>query len=142
MTTNVRNISIHQEHRIAASTETVWTLLTTRVADWWRTPYRMFREGSEMAVELRPGGGLVEQKGDAFVFWALVTAVHPGKSLELDGLSGMVQGRFTFSIMEDGDGTLLTIDHNTIEIDNGEPEGYSGGWTHLANGLKELAEAS
>lgn len=143
MASEIRHISIHQEHHISASPETVWTLLTTSVGDWWRAPYRMFREGSEMTVELRPGGGLVERKGDAFVFWALVTAVHPGKSLEFDGLSGPVQGRFTFSIAKDGDGTILSIDHNTIEsAEVGEEEGYSGGWTHLANGLKEFASAS
>lgn len=141
MNTEIRNISIHQEHRIAASPQTVWKILVNNVGDWWSAPYRMFREGSEMTIELRPGGGLVEKKDDAFVYWALVTAVHRGKSLELDGLSGPVQGRFTFTIAEDGEGTLLSIDHNTIEVNDGEPEGYSGGWTHLAHGLKVLAEA-
>lgn len=142
MTTKIRNVSIHQEHRIAASPDTVWNLLTTRVADWWRTPYRMFREGSEMTVELRPGGQLLEKKGDAFVLWALVTAVHPGASLEFDGLSG-VGGKFTFSVAADGEHTKLSIDHNTIDsAEEGEEEGYSGGWEHLANGLKELAEAN
>lgn len=143
MNSEIRQVSIHQEHQIDASPETVWAILTTRIGDWWSPPYRMFREGSQMTVELRPGGGLVEQKGDAFVFWALVTAVHPGKSLEFDGLSGPVQGRFTFSITANGKGTLLTIDHNTIEsAEVGADEGYSGGWTHLATGLKDLAEAS
>lgn len=141
MVTNMRSVSIHQEHRIAASTGIVWDLLTTRVGDWWRMPYRMFSEESQMTMELHPGGGLVEKKGEAFVFWALVTAAHPRKSVEFDGLSGPVQGRFTFKITEEGNGTLLTIDHNTTEIDNGEPEGYSGGWKHLVTGLKELAEA-
>lgn len=141
MSQQFRNIEIHQEHRITASPDVVWSILTTRVGEWWRVPYRMFREGSEMSIGLQPGGGLVEQKGDAFIFWALVTAVHPGKSIEFDGLNGPVQGRFTFSITEDEDGCLVTIDHTTTELDDGEPEGYSGGWEHLANGLKELAEA-
>lgn len=142
MGTEVRTISIRQEHRITASTEKVWKILTTRIGDWWSVPYRMFREGSEMTLDLRPGGGLVEQQGEAFVFWALVTAVHPGKSLELDGLSGPVQGRFTFSIAADGEHSVLSINHNTTEAaEIGEEEGYSGGWEHLANGLKELAEA-
>lgn len=142
MATEIRDISIHQEHRIAAEPDVVWKILITRIGEWWRVPYRMFREGSEMTIELTPGGRLVEQKGDAFVLWALVTAVHPGRSLELDGLSG-VGGKFIFSIAEDGDHTVLTIDHNTIDsAEVGEEEGYSGGWEHLANGLKELAEAS
>lgn len=142
MTAEIRNISIHQEHKIDASKETVWRLLTTRVGDWWSPPYRMIRGNSEMTVELRPNGAMVEQKGDTFILWAVVTMTVPGKTLELDGLSGMVQGRFTFTVVEDGDGTLLTIDHKTIEVETGEPEGYSDGWTHLANGLKQLAEAN
>jgi len=143
MATEIRTVAIHLEHRIAATPETVWNILTTRVGEWWSVPYRMFREGSNMTVDLRPGGGLIEQKGEAFVFWALVTAVHPGKSLQLDGLSGPVQGRFTFSLAEDGHHTILTTDHTTIEsAEVGEEEGYSGGWEHLANGLKQLAETN
>lgn len=141
MNISMRQVEIHQEHHINANAEKVWNILSTRIGEWWRAPYRMFREGSEMTIDLRPGGGLVEQKGDAFVYWALITAVQPGRSIELDGLNGPVQGRFTFSTAEVADGCILKIDHSTIEIDDGEPEGYSGGWTHLANGLKEMAEA-
>ena len=141
MTTEIRPVTIHQEHVIAASIETVWNLLTTRVGDWWTTPYRMFQEGSDMSIELRPGGGLVEQKGDGFVFWALVTEVRPGRSLSLDGLSGPVQGRFTFSIRKDRDNTILAIDQTTnVQATAGEDEGYSGGWTHQGNEHKILAE--
>ena len=141
MNISMRQVEIHQEHHIQANVDKVWTILTTQIGEWWSVPFRMFRERSEMTLDLRPGGGLVEQKGEAFVYWALITAVHPGKSVELDGLNGPVQGRFTFSITEESDGCLLKIDHSTIEVDDGEPEGYSGGWEHLANGVKELAEA-
>lgn len=141
MNISMRQVEIHQEHHIQANVDEVWTILTTQIGEWWSVPFRMFREGSEMTLDLRPGGGLVEKKGEAFVYWALITAVHSGKSVELDGLNGPVQGRFTFSITEEADGCTLKIDHSTIEVDDGEPEGYSGGWEHLANGLKQLAEA-
>lgn len=93
-----------------------------------------------MSLELRTGGGLVEQKGDAFVYWALTTAVHPGKSVELYGLNGP-EGHTIFSLEAEPAGCILKIDHSTIEVDDGEPEGYSGGWEHLATELKKLAEA-
>lgn len=142
MSTEIRHVNIHQEHSIRADKDVVWKILTTRIGDWWQVPYRMFRGVSEMSLELKPGGGLVEQQGDDFVYWSLVASVHHGKSLSLHGLAG-VQGCIEFALSEEDGITTLTINHTTIDAaDPGEPERYSEGWSFLAENLTKIAEAA
>lgn len=54
--TSLTTVDIHQEHRIAAPPDSVFTILTDRIGEWWTHPYRLHDGESTIRVDRAPGG--------------------------------------------------------------------------------------
>lgn len=140
-----QTIDVSQEHRIAAPLDTVFTMLTTRIGEWWREPYRLGGDESEIRFDPSPGGALSEHWGDGeFAVWGTVTRYQPNRIVAFAGACGMnggVNGEFSFAVEPDGEGTVLRLVHIASGlIDDSTRTGYDRGWTELFGWLREIAE--
>lgn len=145
-TQTLQQFSIAQEHRIAADVSTIFTILTTRVSEWWKGRYRLHDGDAEIRLDPRPGGVLGEYwDDDSFAIWGTVSRFEPNRTLELTGpcgMAGAVHGTFCFSVEADDGSTLLKLTHDAIgTISSEQQAGYDRGWIELIGNLKELAEA-
>lgn len=145
MTDSIRSFDISQEHQIAADPGTVWDILTTRIGEWWREPYRMFDNNDRITLDLKPGGLLVETNADGDLgVWGTVTRIKPGAMVELSGscsMPGAVWGTFTFSVEPDRDGTTVSLHHVAIgTMSDRQGAGYNQGWETMLLNLKAIAE--
>lgn len=135
---------IRQEHHIAASRPAIWDLLTRRIDDWWSHPYRVQDRDSMMRLEMAPHGSLSEQWGDdGFATWGQVSQLDPQTTLELTGPCGMgaVHGVYTFHLLDQEDGVLLTLTHDAFgPIRDDVQRTFEEAWEMMLARLKELAE--
>lgn len=147
MATEIRSFDITSQHEIAAPVEKVWTLLTTRMYEWVRSPYRSFETGDSLELDLRPGGLMVETSGDGETcVWGMVTGLKPGEFVQLTGpclMNFAAHSTFTFTVEPTGEGSTVTLHHVAIgPMDEGQGGGYKGGWDSMLGNLKELAESA
>lgn len=147
LTGTITSFDITQEHHIAAPAETVWTILTTRIGEWWQEPYRMFDNNDTIALDLRPGGLLLERTDDGELgVWGTVTRIKPGAMVELSGscsMPGAVWGTFTFSVEPEDSGSKIALHHVAIgTMGEGQGAGYDKGWKTMLLNLKALAETN
>jgi DNA-binding transcriptional ArsR family regulator/uncharacterized protein YndB with AHSA1/START domain len=145
VTDTITSFDITQEHHISAAPDTVWTILTTRIAEWWQEPYRMFDNNDTIELDLRPGGLLLERTEDGELgIWGTVTRIKPGSMVELSGacsMPGAVWGTFTFSVETADDGSRVTLHHVAIgTMGEGQGAGYNTGWETMLLNLKGIAE--
>lgn len=138
--------SMHLRHEldIDASRQAVWDILTRRIDDWWRHPYRIEEGDGTMRLQLAPHGSLSEHwKDNGFATWGQVSHMDPGTTLELTGPCGMgaVHGVFTFHLEDRGDGVVLSLTHDAFGvIREAVQDDYEQSWQIMLNRLKELAE--
>jgi DNA-binding transcriptional ArsR family regulator/uncharacterized protein YndB with AHSA1/START domain len=129
-----RTIHIEQEIRIAAQPERVYDALTGRVDEWWGAGYRLLQD-STVVMETHLGGRLYERDGKREAMWASVTALEPGRFLELTGpigMGGAVIGLVTFELERLTQGTLVKLTHRAAgEVDEKTKSDYTGGWNYL-----------
>lgn len=135
---------IRQECQIEAQPQAVWSILTRRVDDWWRHPYRIQEDDGTMRLQLGPQGSLSEHWGESsFASWGHVSMIDPGRTLELTGPCGMgaVHGVFSFHLEDRGDSVLLTLSHDAFgAIREGIQRDYEEAWRLMLTRLKDLAE--
>lgn len=140
----ITSMHIRQETQVGARRDTVWSILTRRVDDWWRHPYRIQEGDGAMRLQLGPHGALSEHWGkDGFATWGHVSLLEPGTTLELTGPCGMgaVHGVFSFHLEDRDDGVLLTLSHDAFGVIREEVQGdYEEAWRLMLRHLKELAE--
>lgn len=140
----VTSMHIREEALVGARREVVWSILTRRLDDWWRHPYRIQEGDGAMNLQLGPHGSLTERWGkDGFATWGQVSLLEPGSTLELTGPCGMgaVHGVFSFHLEERDDGVLLTLTHDAFGVIREEIQGdYEEAWRMMLLRLKELAE--
>lgn len=102
------SVTITAETPVAADAATVWRVLTDTVAyPSWNPFVRRLDgdlvEGSRLTVDLQPGEKITTLR-------PRVVDVQPGRSfswLGHVGVPGLLDGRHTFSVEPDGDGTRL-----------------------------------
>lgn len=107
-------VTITATTRVAADPATVWQVLTDTAAypDWNPFVRRLegdLVEGSRLTVDLQPGD-------KATTLRPTVVAVVPGRSftwLGHVGVPGVLDGRHTFSVEPDGDGSRL-VQHEVL----------------------------
>lgn len=100
-------MELHTEIEIAATPETVWSILVDldRYADWNPFIEQAFGDvevGEYLTVRIRPDGGR------ASTFKPTVTAVEPNRRFEWlgrIGIPGMFEGRHRFELEPSGEGT-------------------------------------
>ncbi len=141
----INMFQVRQEHRIMADRETVFQILTQRIGEWWRHPYRLHEGDARIELDPRPGGTLAERwEPDGFAVWGTVLTYESGTTLELIGpcgMAGAISGRFGFTL-EDGEGqTILRVEHDALGIFDDDQQGnYEYGWSDMLGQLKALAE--
>jgi uncharacterized protein YndB with AHSA1/START domain len=142
----ISTISIKQEHRIAADRAAVFGILTTRIGEWHRHPYRLHQGDAEVRLDPRPGGTLGEYWDEGFVVWATVEVFDPGSTLTLLGpwgMTGAVAGRVAFRLETEDGMTVLRFEHQAIgEFDPSASGNYEYGWNEILGNLKHLAEGT
>jgi hypothetical protein len=144
VTTSVTTMHIRQELDVNASRRVVWDILTRRIDDWWRHPYRIQEGDGTMRLELRPHGSLTEHWDDhGFAAWGQVSHLDPVRTLELTGPCGMgtVHGMYAFHLEDRDDGAILTLTHDAFGVlrENVQHD-LDEAWRLMLLRLKELAE--
>lgn len=126
----------------------VWEALTREIDRWWLADFRLVGEGSEVSLDLAPGGHLAERKGDGCLLWYTVAAVKPGESLDLIGHMGRGWGGPTLSTLTlrlaaSATGTTFTIQDGLCgQVTAKQIESLRTGWTQLfTDGLKSWVES-
>lgn len=138
------------ERHIAASPDTVWNVMTERMAEWW-CPKPWTTEIVEM--DRRPGGRsamiMHGPEGEQHPQEGIYLAYEPGKRFAFtDALTAdlMPSGPFMvgiFAIEADGDGTRYSAKsrHWTREaMEQHREMGFEEGWGAVADQLKALCE--
>ncbi len=133
---------------IRASAETVWSLMTDRINDWWMPDFRALGEGSTVTLSATTGGGLVEALPDGLALeWYRVQMVIPGEAIYLVGYMAPDWGGPTISMLKlaikpDDDGCILAIsDALTGNVTAKSAASAKSGWQTLFGNLKAFAEA-
>jgi uncharacterized protein YndB with AHSA1/START domain len=101
--------SVRLTRRYDATLDEVWGALTEpeSVARWLARP---------RALDLSAGGAFELELPDASVIAGEVREVEPGRVLELDWRYASEDTSVVrFELAEDGDGTLLVLDHRQID---------------------------
>lgn len=140
----VTTMRIRHEQVIAADRGVLWDILTRRIDDWWRHPYRIQEADGVMQLELRPHGSLTERWPEhGFATWGQVSYLDPGTMLELTGPCGMgaVHGVFSFHLEDRDGGVLVTLTHDAFGVLREDVQrDYDAAWRIMLARLAELAE--
>ena len=129
-------LTIRAEYKIDARPERVWLALTRELTSWWGAPYLCCDDTSDITLDLRGGGALVEHGADGSqVVFGTVSGFTPNQYLELDGTCGMrwpSYGNWSYTLTADGDSTTLSIRHDALGIfDEATVQNYGAGWDDL-----------
>lgn len=126
---------------IAAAPEKVWHALTDAKAT------AQFLSGFHVAADLREGGALTFQRGDAVLNRGTILECDPPRRLQvtwkpMEGpLAGEKPSRVTFAIESLGAGQVkLTITHDDFEEGSLAASQVGEGWTRVAASLKSFVE--
>lgn len=90
---------------IARPAASVYTTLTTRVADWWNPDHSWSGDAKNLSIEARPGGCFCERLPGGGVQHMTVIYADAGKMLRLSGGLGPLQampvtGTWTWTLKE------------------------------------------
>ncbi|MFG0317378.1 MAG: SRPBCC domain-containing protein [Planctomycetota bacterium JB042] len=136
------------EIRVDARPERVWRTVTERPDEWWIDDLRCVPGGSEMSLDARAGGMLIERSRDGgSLLWFTVIAVEPGRSLHLAGslappYGGPAQTFLWLALEEDGEATVVRMTHSLHgHVAEGSLAEMERGWRLLLEkGLKPAVE--
>lgn len=134
---------------IARPPEDVWSVLTTRINDWWLPDFRVLGQGSAMSLNPSVGGALLEKSADGgFLEWYRVQMCVPGALLFLVGhvapdWGGPTVSTVSITLKGEGDSTILGVSDGLIGnvTEKSAIEAETGWKSLLDDGLKALAEA-
>jgi len=133
---------------IDAPTARVWSALTEEANAWWVADLRCVPGDSEVSLDARAGGQLIEASADGgSLLWFNVVAIEPGQSLNLIGhvappFGGPNTSCLLLRLEAQGDRTLLHITNSMYGVVDETLLGQvEAGWRLLfENGLKRYAE--
>lgn len=100
---------------IRASVETVWSNLAASINAWWMTDFRVFGANSEVSLEMKTGGSLIERGQDgSSLEWYRVQMCVPEKSLLLVGFlapdwGGPTLSMLSLALQASEEGCVLTV---------------------------------
>lgn len=144
--TTLSMIDIRQQYRIGATPDSVFTILTDRIGEWWTHPYRLHDGDATIRVDRTLGGMVAEHWGDNFASWGTITRFENNAILEFSGQCGMdgaVYGLVRFIVTDDGPATTLELIHKAFGMISDETAAnYQEGWRKLLTNLQSLAESS
>ena len=128
--------------------QTVWSLLTTQINDWWMNDFRALGEGSNITFDHRQGGNLIETGvGGETLEWYRVQMCIPKNSLYLVGYMAPDWGGPTVSMLklalkENGETCVLTVSDALLgNISEKKAQSAKEGWQLLfGEGFKHFVE--
>lgn len=130
MTGQIGTLHVRTEATVDAPRARVWRAVLA-LGEWW--PHR-FRSEAGVALEPWVGGRFLEDWGDdgGGTLYGQVTELAPPERLTLTGamgMSGAVVSRWTLSLEERGDRTLVRLDHSAVgDVDEQARSAYATGW--------------
>lgn len=132
-------VQIDMEIPIAAPPQQVYQAFVEDIAHWWDKGFLMGENSTDIVLEARPGGMLMEVDGQGGgCAWAQVIALYPGRSIRLGIPNGVIwagAGFYRLSFEDAGDGTtLLKLRHESTQPRSEKGDGHSGyvyGWNAL-----------
>jgi len=135
---------------INAPLNSVWSALVDETDAWWLPDFHMLGEGSEVTLEARAGGALLEAREDGgSLLWYTVQMCVPGQSLHLVGQiapewGGPATSMLALALSERDGQTLLTVrDALFGQVTQAHADSQREGWIALfTNGLKRHVEAT
>jgi uncharacterized protein YndB with AHSA1/START domain len=133
MMIDAEDLVIRKEIHVNAPVERAFEVFTTRFGDWWPTAAYSLAEGDAHA-DWRPGGILVETKGDERHEWADVLEFDPPNGLRLRWRVDPEKPptEVSVSFVADGDGTRVELVHSGWEAfpdpAGEEFQSYTSGW--------------
>lgn len=135
---------VEQEHRIAASPETVWDVLVYRRGDWQPQPFRVYEGDGVVECDPRPGGVIAETwEGGGFALWGTISIFRPKEIFEYSGHFGMGGALFLvrFELSPSDDGSVLQLSHRVFgDVEDNDVENYTNLWTECMGSLTSIAE--
>lgn len=96
----------------------VYDSFINHVGEWWDKSHTYTQDASNMSVEARPHGWLIEKLPEGgFVRHFELIYLAPNKTIRLDGGMGPLQeqgvtGSMTINFKPDGDGTNIDLTYN------------------------------
>jgi uncharacterized protein YndB with AHSA1/START domain len=136
-TVSLSQMEVQAEYSIAASPGRVWRALTAEIQAWWGAPYLCCDDTTELSLDLRGGGALLEHGADGTqVLWGLVSGFTPDAYLELDGSCGMgwpTIGNWSYTLSAgENSSTILSLKHRALGMFQPEQQAnYGRGWDDL-----------
>jgi uncharacterized protein YndB with AHSA1/START domain len=136
---------LRNEVTVAAEQGKVFDCLLD-ITGWWGSPYLMSREATDIVLEPRPGGRVVEVWGpDEGCQWGTVTGIRRPRLLEITGTIGIdgpvvaVQ-RFELEAAEGGTRVSMSIRAVGADLPEGTSDKYGAGSGDLLGRLKVFTE--
>ena len=140
-------LDVRAQHTVRADADRTWTALLD-LAAWWPT---CWSEGAQLVFEPRLGGRLGTTFGSDLddggrgALWGVVTGLHPGRELRLDGtmdMPGPVVGQWRMVLDPGADGTTVTVEHRVLgPVDAETAAGFTRGWPTTLARLAAEAES-
>ncbi|MEE9394519.1 MAG: SRPBCC domain-containing protein [Planctomycetota bacterium] len=136
------------ELSIEAPLPAVWQAIVDEPNSWWIPGLRCVSGDSEMVLDARAGGHLVERNDSGgSLLWFTVIAVEPQQSINLAGsmappFGGPCQTFLLIEVEEKGGSTIVRMTNSLHgHIDEGMLPSMEAGWRDLLeNGLKRFVE--
>lgn len=133
VSTGALAIDISMEVDLAAGRREVFAALTRDVGAWWGPPF-VTERATGLLLDARLGGSFSEVWGDGGKLLATITALDPGRLLELTGPFhlGVVYGVAAYRLDDSSAGTSLAFTHRGIgDVAPDVAEAFRGGWAEL-----------
>jgi uncharacterized protein YndB with AHSA1/START domain len=145
-----RWVVIEHSARIAATPDRVWRALTEEIGRWWKEGFYALPNAKGMRLEPVIGGRMYEYADDgSAVVWFTVSAIQPGRSIELVGniavsFGGPAVAMLRLEVSADGAAAVVKVSESRIgAADEQTAPSTKKGWTALLDGgLKPYCEAS
>ena len=140
-------LDVRARHAVHTDADRTWIALLD-LAEWWPP---CWPDGAGLVFEPRLGGRLGitfgHDLGDGGrgALWGVVTGLHPGRELRVDGamdIPGPVAGQWRMLLEPDGATTVVTVEHRVLgPVDDDVAAGFTRGWPNTLAALAGRAEA-
>jgi DNA-binding transcriptional ArsR family regulator len=142
-------LDVRARHVVRADRDRTWTALLD-LADWWP---QCWPDGARLVFEPHVGGRLGTTFGAALddggrgALWGVVSGLHPGRELRVDGsmdIPGPVAGQWRMLLEPAPDAvTVVTVEHRVLgPVDDETAAGFTRGWPGTLARLAERAESA
>jgi DNA-binding transcriptional ArsR family regulator len=147
--TDPYGLDVRTQHIVRADPARTWTALLD-LADWWP---QCWPDGARLVFEPHVGGrlgttfGAALDDGSRGALWGVVSGLHPGRELRVDGsmdVPGPVAGQWRMLLEPGPDAaTTVTVEHRVLgPVDDETAAGFTRGWPRTLARLAERAEAT